>query len=290
MLPAPLRKFGNSYYELEKLNIDEYPEVYTVRDKSLNIYIIKNYKKDLPSEKLIKEAKICALLSKKVPQFFLNYISNSIDEYYVREKYIVVEYAQKGSLNNYILLGNFFGEKLAKIIMWKILCGVKVIHENGIAHRTISLKNIFLDNNYNVKIGGFQYAILFGSENKNKKACLKLLEEDIYKLGILLVQLVIGKLELNFIKGLIKESIQKENFETFWKIIRSQCIQSEVNISPVLIDFVNLMLSRKISDINILLGHDWLSGFNSLSQCGLEEMENYMKQEIKKYEGGNNVD
>jgi serine/threonine protein kinase len=220
----------------------------------------------------------------------LNYISNSIDEYYVREKYIVIEYAVKGSLNNYILLGNFFEEKLAKIIMWKIICGVKVIHENGIAHRNISLKNIFLDNDYNVKIGGFEFAKLIGIENIKSKECIKLFEEDIFKLGILLVQLISGKLELNSIKVIIKKSIQKGNFEYFWEIIKSQYIQSEVNISFELMDFANIMLSHKTSDINILLNHDWFSGFNSLSQCELEEMETYMRQELKQYEGGNNSD
>ena len=195
MLSTPLRKFGNSYYEIEKLNTGVYPEIYTVRDKSYNIYIIKNYQRDYPSSKILDESGVCSLLSKKSSHFFLNYISNSIDEYYVREKYIVIEYAEKGSLNNYILLGNFFGEKLAKIIMWKIACGVKVMHENGIAHRNISLKNIFLDTDYNVKIGGFEFAKLLGIENIKNIECIKLFEEDIFKLGILLVQLISGRLD-----------------------------------------------------------------------------------------------
>ena len=290
MLSTPLRRFGNSYYEIESLNMGVYPEIYTVRDKSYKIYIIKNYQRDYPSSKILDEAKICSLLSKKSSRFFLNYISNSIDEYYVREKYIVIEYAEKGSLNNYILLGNFFWEKLAKILMWKIICGVKIMHENGIVHRTISLKNIFLDNDYNVKIGGFESAESLGIENIKNRDCIKLFEEDIFKLGILLVQLISGRLDLNTIKGTIKKSIQKGNFEYFWKIIKSQYIQSEVNISLELMDIVNIMLSHKTSDINILLNHDWFSGFNSLSQCELEEMETYMIEELKKYEGGYHSD
>ena len=290
MLSTPLRRFGNSYYEIESLNMGVYPEIYTVRDNSNNIYIIKNYQRDYPSSKILEEAKICSLLSKISSRFFLNYISNSIDEYYIREKYIVIEYAEKGSLNNYILLGNFFEEKLAKILMWKIILGVKIMHENGVAHRNILLKNIFLDRDYNVKIGGFEFAKMFGIENARNKDCIKLFEEDIFKLGILLVQLISGRLDLNTIKGTIKKSIQKGNFEYFWKIIKSQYIQSEVNISLELIDLVNIMLSHKTSDINILLNHDWFSGFNSLSQCELKEMEMYMIEELKKYERGNHSD
>ena len=147
-----------------------------------------------------------------------------------------------------------------------------------------------MDKDYNVKIGGFQIAKVFGIENIKNIECIKLFEEDIFKLSILLVQLISGRLDLNSIKGTIKKSIQKENFEYFWKIIKSQFIQSEVNISLELMDIVNIMLSHKTSDINILLNHDWFSGFNSLSQSELKEMETYMIEELKKYEGGNQSD
>ena len=130
MLSNPLRKFGNSYLELEQLNMGVYPEIFSVRDKSLNIFVLKLYKRDYSSAKLSNEAKICALLCKKNSACFLKYISNSIDELIVREKYIVVEYAEKGDLKNYVFLGNFFCEKLAKIFMWKIINAVKIIHDN----------------------------------------------------------------------------------------------------------------------------------------------------------------
>ena len=70
MLSTPLRRFGNSYYEIESLNMGIYPEIYTVRDKSYNIYIIKNYQRDYPSSNILEEAKICSLLSKISPSFF----------------------------------------------------------------------------------------------------------------------------------------------------------------------------------------------------------------------------
>jgi serine/threonine protein kinase len=260
-----------------------YPEIYTVGDKSLNILVLKLYKRDYTSANLSNEAKICSLLSKKNSSCFLKYISNSIDELIVREKYIVLEYAEKGNLNNYVLLGNFFCEKLAKIFMWKIINAVKVMHDNGIVHGNLSLKNIFLDRFYNVKISGFEIAVIFGNENKNKKDCQKLLQEDIYKLGILLLQLITGRLD---IKGLVKKTIQKGNFEMFWQIIKSQYNQSEIDLSPELQDLINIMLSKKTYDINTLFNHDWFSGFDKLSQCEIEELDAYMRQELKKLKGG----
>ena len=285
MLSNPLRKFGNSYLELEQLNMGVYPEIFSVRDKSLNIYVLKIYKRDYSSAKLSNEAKICSLLSKKNSACFLKYISNSIDELIVREKYIVVEYAEKGDLKNYVFLGNFFCEKLAKIFMWKIINAVKIIHDNGIAHRNLSMKNIFLDGFYNVKIGGFECAIIFGNENKNKnkKVCKKLLEDDIYKLGILLLQLITGRSD---IKSVVKQTIRKGNFEMLWQTIKSQYNQSEIDLSPELQDIINLMLSRKTCDINSLLTHDWFSGYNKLSQCEIEELDAYMRQELERLKGG----
>ena len=283
MFSTPLRKFGNSYIEIEQLNMGVYPEIYTVRDKSLNILVLKLYKRDYTSANLSNEAKICSLLSKKNSSYFLKYISNSIDELIVREKYIVLEYAEKGNLNNYVLLGNFFCEKLAKIFMWKIINAVKVMHDNGIVHGNLSLKNIFLDRFYNVKISGFEIAVIFRNENKNKKDCQKLLQEDIYKLGILLLQLITGRLD---IKGLVKKTIQKGNFEMFWQIIKSQYNQSEIDLSPELQDLINIMLSKKTYDINTLFNLDWFSGFDKLSQCEIEELDAYMRQELKKLKGG----
>ena len=48
------------------------------------------------------------------------------------------------------------------------------MHENGIAHRNITLKNIFLDKDYNVKIWGFEFAKQFGIEYMKNRDCIKL--------------------------------------------------------------------------------------------------------------------
>ena len=283
MSSTPLRKFGNSYYEIEKLNSDKFPEFYSVRDKSFNIYVVKLYQRDYSTKKLADEAKIRSDLSQNGSPHILRYISNSVDEMIMREKYIVMEYAENGNLNKYILSGNYFGENLTKIIAWKIFHAVLYMHEMGVAHGAISAKNIFLDKFYNFKIGGFESSIRLGTDNKNKEKFNKLVKDDIIKLGILIIQLLTGKLDIKGIKGTIKKVIKNKNVDVFWRIIDSQ---NEYNFTPELKNLINLMLSGKIEDIRRLLSHDWFYKLKKLDKCEFEKLEEYMKNELKKYEGG----
>lgn len=81
-----------------------------------------------------------------------------------KKKYMILEYAKKRELFDYIVYGNEgFGETFGKIIFAKILNGLKTIHELGYCHKDLSLSNIFLDENYEPKIGDFGAAM----KNKN---------------------------------------------------------------------------------------------------------------------------
>ena len=286
MLSTPLRRFGNNYYEIERLNSDKFPEFYSARDKSFNICVVKLYKRDYSPQKLADEAKIMSLLSRNGSPNVLRYISNSVDEMIVREKYIVMEYAENGNLNKYILSGNFFGENITRIFAWKIFNSVLCVHEMGVAHRAISAKNIFLDRFYNFKLGGFDSAFFFGIENKNKEVTKKLIKEDIFKLGILIIQLLTGKLDPKSIKGPIKKAIQSNNLDAFWSIIDGQ---GRYNFTPELKNLVNLMLSRKIEDIRKLLSHNWFNKLKKIDKCELGKLETYMKNELKKCEVGEDI-
>ena len=69
-------------------------------------------------------------------------------------RYMVLEYAKNRELFDYIVYADEgLGETYAKIIFKKILNGMKCIHESGYCHKDLSLSNIFLDENYEPKIG-----------------------------------------------------------------------------------------------------------------------------------------
>ena len=70
--------------------------------------------------------------------------------------YIILEYAHNRELYDYIVYGGSgLGELFGKLMFSKILNGMKTVHELELCHKDLSLSNIFLDINYNPKIGDF---------------------------------------------------------------------------------------------------------------------------------------
>ena len=255
MFKTPPRKFGYKYYEIELLTSNECSDIYSVQKLDSGIFALKLFKKGFSEEKFAKQIKIYSLLSQEGSPFFLQYISNSKDESIVREKYIVLEFVEKGELKNYILSGKFFPEKLAKIAVYKIIDGINEMHKMGIVHKKISIENIFLDRFYNFKIGGFGCAEFVGEDQKH------LFKEDILDAGIVIIQLLTGKLELKIIKDKIKTAIKKGNLKSFWRLIENQ---GGFDFSPELKNLLNLMFAGQITDIRKLLNHDWFDKIHSI--------------------------
>ena len=279
MFKTPLRKFGYQYYEIEKLASDGYSDIYSVQKLDSGILALKLFKKGFSEGKFAKQIKIYSLLSQEGSPFFLKYISNSKDELIVREKYIVLEFVEKGELKNYILSGKFFPEKLAKIAVYKIIGGISEMHRMGIVHKKISIEKIFLDKFYNFKIGDFGCAEFVGEDQKH------LFKEDILDAGIVIIQLLTGKLELKIIKDKIKTAIKKGNLKSFWRLIENQ---GGFDFSPELKNLLSLMFAGQITDIRKLLNHDYFDKIHSICPDEFRLHEQFMRNELKKYEGDEN--
>ena len=175
-----LQKFGYKYLPIEKLSSSESSDIYSVHSSPYEIQTLILFNKGFTEEKFAKQLEIYSRISQNKSSYFFKYISNSKDELIVREKYIVLEFTRKDELKKYILSGKFFSEKLAKIIIKKIIDGISEIHKMGIIHKKISVDNIFFDGFFNFKIGGFEYAEIV-DKNDNKK----LFKQDIYCLGMI---------------------------------------------------------------------------------------------------------
>ena len=200
----------------------------------------------------------------------------------MREKYIVLEFVEKGILKDFLLKAKFFSEKLAKIIVWKIFHAVSHMHEKGIIHNKISLESIILNRFYDFKIVGFEYAEFIQVNEDNHI----MFQSDILSLAILIIQLLTGKEDLKWIKNRLRPYIQKGDFKQFWYIIN---IAGHYDFNPELKDLINTMLLGKIKNIKELLSHDWFDKVReSIKTNTFEEYERYMLSELKKYEGGEN--
>ena len=276
MVTTPLRRFGTLYDEIEKLNSTVSSDTYKVRKKFSGIYALKLFKKEFSDKKLKRQIDIYAHLGKEENPYFLKYISSSEDEMIVRDKYIVLELVEKGDLENFLLSGNYFSEKIAKFMIFKIILPIQQMHAMGIAHRNLSVKNILLDGSYNFKIAGFDHAIFIKEDQK------QIFKEDIINIGFLIIQLLTGKFNKKIIKQKMQLAIKKGNYELFWNVLEGQ---GEYNFSLELKDLINTILSEKISDIETLLSHDWFDAVRKISQNEFILYEQLMKDELKQCGG-----
>lgn len=276
MVTTPLRRFGTLYDEIEKLNSTVSSDTYKVRKKFSGIYALKLFKKEFSDKKLKRQIDIYAHLGKEENPYFLKYISSSEDEMIVRDKYIVLELVEKGDLENFLLSGNYFSEKIAKFMIFKIILPIQQMHTMGIAHRNLSVKNILFDGSYNFKIAGFDHAIFIKEDQK------QIFKEDIINIGFLIIQLLTGKFNKKIIKQKMQLAIEKGNYELFWKVLEGQ---GEYNFSLELKDLINTILSEKISDIETLLSHDWFDAVRKISQNEFLLYEQLMKDELKQCGG-----
>lgn len=91
-------------------------------------------------------------------------------------KYIIMEYMDNGDLESYIesnysILGTISGNKLLKIF-YHSLCALDYIHKQK-RNIQIKLKNIFIDNNFNIKVGILNFVAII--ENFNAQSDIKTL-------------------------------------------------------------------------------------------------------------------
>ena len=83
--------------------------------------------------------------------------------------YMVLEYAEKGELLNYILAEGKkgFKEYFARTLFKHILNGINSIHSAGYCHRDIKLENIMINKDYKIKICDFGFATELIGKNRD---------------------------------------------------------------------------------------------------------------------------
>ncbi|NXB48739.1 NUAK2 kinase, partial [Leucopsar rothschildi] len=120
---------------------------------------------------------------------------------------IVMEYASKGDLYDYISERQRLSEQEARHFFRQVVSAVYYCHKNGIVHRDLKLENILLDANGNIKIADFGLSNVFQQDKLLQTYCGSPLyaspeiingrpykgpEVDSWSLGVLLYILVHG--------------------------------------------------------------------------------------------------
>ena len=294
----------NKYVILQEKGEGASSNVFLVEDSNTNqIYAAKVLKE---SSKLFDaEIEILNSLKSINNPYIIKLIKNDTgfiirkDKPIEKKQYLILEYAEKGELFNYIsFIRKGFEEKYSKVIFHKILKGVQAFHNAGICHRDLKLENILLDKDYNPKICDFGFATYntgnlsnyLGTQNYSAPEILSHKEYDGYKadifsLGVILFHLVACKPCFAFahIKNDLYKLIAIKHYKLFWdkiwKIIKG--------VSKEFKNLYNKMIAYKPYErpnIEEILNHEWMKEINDLNKEQYEELENEIRLEFMERE------
>ena len=244
-------------------------------------------------------------------QYILNLENNGTGDVvrkgnvFKEKQYIILEYASKGSLFNYIRqYEQGLKKEYAKVIFTKILRGVLCCHNKGICHRDLKLENILLDENFNPKIADFGFATyntgkLIDPKGTPGYAAPELYKEkklydgykaDIFSLGVILFNLYTGNRP--FIEPSKKDDfyqyIMDEDYKNYWKNITPglkgiKDLKDFENFK----DLYNKMISynpKKRPTIIEILKSEWLKEIRVLNEDQLQKLEEEIIEEFLRIE------
>ena len=181
---------------------------------------------------------------------------------------LTFDFLMHGNIQDYISLKSFgkpISEIYIKLLCYKLLLGLKKIHNNNISHNKIDIRNLMFDDNFNPIIIHFGNAII--SDNH---------QNDFLGLGLILVGLISSKKIISY-----KFNKKQNNYifrfyrSVFWKILESN---KNVIISKEFIDFFHLLvIPDKILNIDELFNNIWLKDIKIYHK----EIEQNFREEFK---------
>ena len=224
------------------------------------------------------------------------YIIKLIDVFYNEfnaELISITEYANTGSLHDYITTYGQLHETTTKIWGKQILKGLVFLHNNNIIHRDLKPKNIFI-NDGKIIIGDF------GSSKETKDKTTTFVgtlifmapefysqeydnKIDIWAFGLCLIQMITGEIPyweyINVVMFISAQVKKPESLKKVKQVILKKIIKLCLNKSPIkrptsnhliTLEFFNDIVTERINDIDI----------QEIKKQLLPETQTYSKQKI----------
>ena len=187
-------------------------------NKYIAIKISINYahkQNDKKNEDVKAEAKILKYISKCAYSYGKEFIVSMIQKKKLNNVFfLVLEYYDEDLFSFILRNKGHISHNIARKIFTQIVYGVKYMHSIGLCHLDLSLENIMLDNNYNVKIidfglarrsKSFEFSGVYGGIGKVLYMSPELLcgkkfngiKCDIWSMGVILFALITSRSPFN---------------------------------------------------------------------------------------------
>ena len=295
-------KINEQYIILQKLSYGGQANVFSVKDiKSNFIYAAKIPK--IKDDSMKDEIKILNFLKSKSTPNIVNIIDNG-NGIIIRNgrepetlDYLILELASKRSLLEYIEFPSNekgFGETYSKVIFYKIVKDIQIIHEKGICHRDIKIDNILLDgDDFDPKISDFGFAIEYSPTLKGNLGTRHYkapeiddiydgYKIDVFSLGITLIAITYGLtgFETEPKKSQLYPLIiskDKKKLAIYWKVLKKfneKIVKATDDFKDLYYKMIELNPKQRIT-IEEILKHKW---FGKIPQMTQEELKQYEKE------------
>ena len=305
------------YKIVSKIGEGSYAKIFKVqKDNSNIIYVLKqipiteeDYKDPKNLEEILNESKILSSLHS-------NYILKYYDSFiYDNNLIIITEYCSYGDLCDYLMMYINKDKKLTEKLIWKIFIqislGLYYLHNQKILHRDIKTKNIFLKENFAVKIGDLGIAKILNNTNSfattfigtpyylSPELCKDLPyndKSDVWALGCVLYEMCNlrhpfeGKKQIEIYRKIINENFPPvdSNYSSELRGMIDFILQKSEKLRPKMKDIVSMDIFIKKAkefdiDINFLQNGNNKRNKNSNYKSSLYESNynRYLSKNVK---------
>jgi serine/threonine protein kinase len=299
-----LESIDSKYIIVDKKGHGATANVYLVREPNQEkLYAAKVLKE--PSNLFEKEINILNTLKGANNPNIVNIISSGEglvirkNHPQQRNQYLVLEYAAKGELFNFIYCAKCgLREKYSKVIFAKILKGVQACHRANICHRDLKMQNILVDENFNPKICDFGFATqnnnhlseYLGTRNYADPLILRNkpydgFKADIFSLGVVLLTLTTCK--IGFVEATKFDPyyrlIMTKNYEKYWAAVSGQISGLSQELKNLFVKMVAFKPDERPS-IEQIFNSEWMREIREMNNDELLQLENEIKEEFVKRE------
>ena len=296
-------------YVVVKSNNDIDKKAYILKTVDENCEDLKYKKATLKHEinilaKLKKHQE--AVKCKNIPFLYAPDINDPKEIEKMEKPYYVIDFFSKQNLYYYMKIkDDGFSEKHAKVIFKKILEAIKYCHDRNICHLDIKPCNIMFDNDFEPVILDYGFATEFRDKNNEIKIkeyngtkqykCPEIWKKkeysgekaDIFSLGVVLFNLVTGRIGFQTSKtddeiyNLIIEGEKNRTYENYWDIIKGAVKELSENFKNLYIKMVAYNPENRPTTQQIL-DNPWFEEINNLTNEKKIELDDEVKKELDK--------